>query len=132
MKNPVRFAIWIIVAHLVLNYFHGAAHRALAIGITPAERRYVVIVILFAPVVAGVLLLLKARRAGGWLLAAAMAGSLAFSVYKHFIAAGPDNAFSLAPSAWGALFQITAVLLAVVEALGCWAGIRLAMPPAKT
>ena len=99
---------------------------ALRIGLIDWEREYVAMVILLAPLLAGVMLLSRLRRTGGWLLAAAMAGALVFGVYKHFIGAGEDNAFTMAHSGSSMQFQITAVLLAILEAVGCWAGIRVA------
>jgi hypothetical protein len=126
VRKSVSIALAIIVAHLTVSYFHGAAHLTLGITLDDWERHYVTIVILLAPLLAGVMLLSRLWRAGGWLLAAAMAGALVFGVYKHFIAAGADNAFTLARSAAALQFQITAVLLAILEAIGCWAGIRVA------
>jgi hypothetical protein len=126
IRKSVSFALTIIIAHLAINYFHGAAHVTLSIGLSDWERYYVAIVILLAPLLAGIMLLSQFRRAGGWLLAASMAGALVFGIYKHFIAAGADNVFTLASSATSLQFQITAVLLAIFEAMGCWAGMRVA------
>jgi hypothetical protein len=126
MRKLVSIAWAIIIAHLVVNYFHGAAHVTLAIGLVDWEREFVVIVILLAPILAGVMLLSRLRRAGGWLLAASMAGACVFGVYKHFMGAGPDNALTMAHGASSLQFQATAVLLAILEAAGCWAGIRVA------
>jgi hypothetical protein len=125
MQKGVSFAIVTIVAHLAVNVFHGLAHQRLAIEISPAENIFVVLVILIAPVVAGVLLPLKTRRMGAWLLVVSMAGALVFGIYKHFIAPGPDHAFGLSYSAWALVFQVTAILLVVTEATGCWAGIQV-------
>jgi hypothetical protein len=125
MQRGVGFAIAIVVAHLAVNLFHGWAHERLAIEISPAEKVFVVVVILVAPIIAGVLLLLRARRMGAWLLAVSMAGALAFGIYKHFVAAGPDRALSLPYSGWAVVFQVSAVLLVVTEAAGCWAGFRI-------
>ena len=118
-------AIAIIVAHLAVNVLHGLAHQRLAIEISPGEKLFVTAVILIAPLVAGVLLLLKTWRVGAWLLVVSMAGALIFGIYKHFIAPGPDHAFGLHSSAWALVFQITAVLLVVTEATGCWAGMQI-------
>ncbi len=114
-----------IVAHLVVNVLHGLAHQRLAIEISPSEKVFVVLVILIAPLVAGVLLLLKAYRVGAWVLVVSMAGALIFGIDKHFITPGPDHALGLPYSAWALVFQVTAVLLVVTEAVGCWAGIQV-------
>lgn len=125
MRRGVGFAIATIVVHLAVNVLHGLAHQRLAIEISPAENVFVVLVILIAPLVAGVLLLTRAYRLGAWVLVVSMAGGLAFGIYKHFMAAGPDHAFGLPHSEWALVFQVTAVLLVLTEALGCWAGIQV-------
>ena len=125
MKNPVRFAIAMVVAHLILNFAHGSAHDRLQIGLTPAELDFVWGDILIAPLVAAVLLLTKWRRIGAALLTISMAGAFAFGVYKHFLAAGADNAFGVAAGTWGTTFLATSFLLALTEALACWAGIAV-------
>ena len=124
-RASIGLAIAMIVAHFAVNVFHGLAHQRLAIEISPAEKVFVVVVILIAPLVAGVLLLLRVRRMGAWLLVVSMAGALVFGIYKHFIAAGSDHAFGLPYSKWALVFQTTAILLVLTEAVGCWAGIRI-------
>ena len=126
IRRSISVAWAIIIVHLMVNYFHGGAHVTLGIGLADWEREFVAIVILLAPILAGVMLLSRLRRAGGWLLAASMAGACIFGVYKHFIGAGADNALTMAHSASSLQFQVTAVLLAIIEAAGCWAGIRVA------
>jgi hypothetical protein len=125
MRGSIGFAIAMIVAHFAVNAFHGLAHQRLAIAISPAEKVFVVVVILIAPPVAGVLLLLRVRRMGAWLLVVSMVGALVFGIYKHFIAPGPDHAFGLPRGEWALVFQATAILLVLTEAVGCWAGIRI-------
>jgi hypothetical protein len=126
MKNAVRFAIAMVLVHLAVSVVHGAAHDRLVIGLSRAENLFVQIDIVSAPLIAGALLLTRWRRLGGWLLAVSMAGAFFFGVYKHFIAPGADNAFTAPAGAWGTTFQITAVLVALSEALTCWAGMATA------
>jgi len=93
--------------------------------LTPAQGMFVNVVILAAPLLAGLLIWRPAPRAGGWLLVAAMFGALIFGVWNHFVVPGPDNVSSVPANAWGTVFQATAVLLAVTEVWGCWAGFRV-------
>ncbi len=44
--------------------------------------------------------------------------------YNHFVVASPDYVAHVPPGLWGTLFQVTAVLLAVTEALGLFVGLR--------
>ena len=64
MRKSVSLAWAIIIAHLAVNYFHGAAHVTLSIGLADWEREFVAIVILLAPILAGVMLLLEAAAHG--------------------------------------------------------------------
>jgi len=52
-----------------------------------------------------------------------MFGSLVFGGYYHFIAAGPDNVAELGHHTWTFPFQLSAVLLGVVEAAGAAIGL---------
>ncbi len=120
-----------ILAHLAASALHGAAHHVLAISLTHAQEFFVVVVISIAPLVAGLLLLVRLRRAGGALLAASMAGALLFGVYYHFIEISPDHVAHLPAGGlaeWKTIFQTTAVLLALTEGFGCWAGLRALKP----
>lgn len=82
---------------------------------------------MLAPLAAGLLLWKRMKTAGALLLAASMAGSLIFGVYNHFVALSPDHVshVGLLPQKfWALIFQITAVLLVLIEATGIWAGMR--------
>ena len=48
------------------------------------------------------------------MLAASMAGSLAFGLLYHFLVPGPDNIFTQPPGPWRAAFVVTAVLLSLL------------------
>jgi hypothetical protein len=128
--SPSNRALWlalvVIIVHLALSVVHGMAHSRLEIALSHAQEVFVTAVILVAPLVAGFLLLVKLPRAGGALLAVSMAGALLFGVYYHFIAISSDHVTHLpaaGPGEWKLIFQTTAVLLALTEVLGCWAGI---------
>ncbi len=127
-RSPRRLAVALVLVlvHLAISAVHGVAHQRLGIGLLRGEDLFVGIDSVALPLVAAVLLLTKWRRVGGWLLAISMAGAFVFGVDKHFIAAGTDNAFGVASGLWGATFQVTAFLLAAIEAVACWAGIGAA------
>jgi len=86
---------------------------------TPLQNLYIVVVIMVAPVIAGVLVWTAFRRAGVLLFTFAMGGALVFGGYHHFIAAGVDDITRVPGGGWGALFRVTAVALALLEAGGC-------------
>ncbi len=125
MTRVKRLALVVILLHLLVVAAHGRAHRILFISLTPHQKIFVLVAVLLGPLVAALLLISRAPRAGAWLLLLSIAASLAFGAYHHFLAVGPDNIGSVASSGWGRIFQVTAVLLSLFEALGVGASIAL-------
>jgi len=82
---------------------------------------YIMLVIVVLPLLSACLLW-RGARAGFLLLCGSMLGALLFGGYYHFLAAGMDNVSTLTPGAWARQFQITAVLLAITEAVGFLTG----------
>jgi hypothetical protein len=120
-----RWAVVIVLVHAVVALVHGRAHAALGIVPSPPAQTFIVLVIGLGPLVALVLMRLEGDDTGGAALAATMAGALAFGLWNHFAIPSPDHVGHVAGGAWGRLFQVTAVLLALTEAAGTWAGLRL-------
>jgi hypothetical protein len=88
---------------------------------------YIFLVILAGPIVAAAFLR-KNPKVGFGLLALTMMGSFLFGVYHHFIAIGSDNVFTLHDQPWTTTFQLSAVLLAIVELAGSCIGILGSLP----
>lgn len=127
-SNALRFALAVVVVHAIVTSLHGAAHQKLGIEASPAQTFFIVAVIWIAPLVAGVLLWKRARQAGALALVLSMVGAFLFGVYHHFVANSADHVSHVAatfPGAWATLFQTTAVLLALCEALGTAAGMSV-------
>ena len=126
MSRAARFALIVIIAHAVISSLHGSAHRRLGIELSPAQLVFIAIVIIVAPLLAGLLIWKGTRTAGALLLAFSMAGAFLFGVINHFVLISPDHVQHV-PGLPGSprvlLFQITAVLLALVEAIGVIAGL---------
>ena len=110
-----------MVLHAVVNLVHGAAHSALLIHMSTWQNVYIFVVIFALPIVAGVLLWRRSRN-GFLLLLLLMLGSLLFGGYYHFILPGPDHVGHLTDHAWTIPFQVSAVLLALIEAAGVVVG----------
>jgi hypothetical protein len=128
------YAIAIVLIHLALAIAHGLAHTHLSIALTIPQKAFVGGVIVAAPLVAACFLWAGRLRLGAAVLAVSMAGSLAFGVYYHFIAPGPDNVDQsdpAAPANWRNLFEDTAIDLALIEALGTLAGVVLVLKSAS-
>ena len=122
MNRIARYGTTIVLAHLAVNVVHGLAHARLHVGLTRGQINFIVPVILLAPIVAMILLWTQLRRAGAWLLLVSMAGSLAFGAYYHFVLISPDNISHVPTGSYQMTFQVTALLLALTQALGCWVG----------
>jgi hypothetical protein len=95
-------------------------------GLPAPQILFVATAMNIAPVF-GLLLLLWGRvdRLAAVLIVLPMAVMLVIGVYEHFLSSGPGNVFSLPASEWALSFRLSAVLLVVLEALGCWIGPRV-------
>jgi hypothetical protein len=60
---------------------------------------------------------------GRWLFLGSMTGALLFGIYNHFISMSPDHISQISFAGWGVLFQVTAILLLVIEGIGCGVGV---------
>jgi hypothetical protein len=79
---------------------------------------------LICPILAVIALWARQLQMGLVLLAISMSSSLAFGIYKHFVASGPDRIGGQGPGLWSAVFAITAVLLAIAECAGTYIGLH--------
>jgi hypothetical protein len=106
--------------HLSVAVWHGGAHSALGVGLTPFQNLFVVGVILIAPLLATLLLWTRLEEFALWLYVIAMSASLLFGVYYHYIAVSPDNIHFLPPAASDSArhrFTYSAAAVAVTEAV---------------
>ena len=108
----------VVLAHLVVNVLHGQAHTKLAVGLASWQQVYVITVILVAPLVALALSWTRYAKAGAWLLLWSMLGSLIFGIVYHYVIISNDHVAHLPPGEAGGIFRITALLLAITEAVG--------------
>jgi hypothetical protein len=123
-RNVTR-AFVMIGMHLVAVIVHGAAHEHYQIPMEPWQQIFIYVVIVIAPPAAGFLLWRGRLRPGAWLLLVSMGGSLLFGMTFHFLLLGPDHVSSVNMQGWGVTFQVTAFLLAVTEAVGFMAALRV-------
>jgi hypothetical protein len=119
-----RYGTAIVVLHLIANGLHGLAHVKIPVSLSLLQSLFVGIVIFLAPVIAAILLWTPFYRIGSWLLLSSIAGSLLFGIYNHFIVISPDHVSQVSLAGWGLLFQITAILIVIVDGFGCWIGLE--------
>jgi hypothetical protein len=119
-KNGNSIVIWtavVVLAHLVIAMIHGTAHTRAHVPLSPAANAFVYAFVVAGPLT-GLALVWAVRRIGALLIALSMAGAFIFGFINHFVADSPDHISHVDPQ-WRVLFAVTAVLLALTEALGC-------------
>ena len=117
--------IWIaiaVLAHLLVNVFHGRGHTSLGVGLSAWQQFYVLTVVLLAPLVALGLSFTRYTKAALWLLLVSMLGAFVFGGLYHYVIISPDNVSHLPPGDARGMFHITALLLLVSEAFGALVG----------
>ncbi len=125
---PRSVALLVVIVHHAVAGLHAVAHGVLRIALTPFQAAFVARVIIAAPAVAVVLLVTRYAPWGALLLLFSMLASLVFGIVYHVLLPGPDNMFEVGQGGWAIVFQTTGPALAILEALGALAGIRLPMP----
>jgi len=116
-RLPDGFLILIVLAHLVVTVFHGRAHAGAVVPVSIAANIFIFTVIVAAPLVGAAILWFFSISVGAWVLGLSLGGALIFGVVNHFVLESPDHIAHIAAQ-WRALFTVTAVLLALTEALG--------------
>ena len=127
-SNVIRLALATILAHALVVAVHSAAHQILGVQASPTQLLFIVTVIIIAPPLACILLWKGPNVSGAVLLACSMAGALVFGVYNHFVAISPDHishVSRMSPTSWSIIFQATALLLAITEGFGIYAGLAI-------
>jgi hypothetical protein len=111
----------VVLIHAAVTVAHGSAHASAAVGLDPAETAFVLAVIVIGPV-AGLIWLRWNARSGAILIASTMMAALLFGLAKHFVMPGADRV-DYVRDASRALFEGTAVLLAITESAGVALGV---------
>lgn len=120
MKAPTRTAAWFGGLHLALVLLHDVAHWQLAIFASPLESTFIALVLHLLPLAAILSLRRAPRSSSGW-LAAALALSFSYGTLRHFVWISPDHVSYLPRAAATLPFQLSALLLALVDGGGALA-----------
>jgi hypothetical protein len=125
--KAVRLSLAAVVfVHLVVSAVHGTAHDRAHVPLSLWANVFVYVVILAGPL-AGLALTWWNARVGSWVIGLTMAGSFVFGVINHFLLSSPDHIAHVDPQ-WRPLFTVTAVLLALTEALGVFLAAKFLAP----
>jgi hypothetical protein len=103
-------------------------HLLLLVKVQPTTPRIALLLLILInllPVSALVAFAKGHHKLAGGLIVLPFGVALAIGSYTHFLSAGTDNVFQMPPGELRLPFQVSAVLLAVLEALGCWIGVRM-------
>jgi hypothetical protein len=117
-------AATIIIAHVVVFIWHLFIAANIPPGLPSLQILTVAVAINAAPVIGLILLLLRIDRPAATLIFLPMALLFAIGAYEHFVSFGPNSVFGIPASEWASSFRVTAVLLIILELLGCWIGAR--------
>lgn len=122
MPFIIRYGTIIVVIHAIVVALHGLAHEKIPVPLSLLQSLFVGFIIVLAPLSALILLWTPFQQVGSWLLLSSMAGANLFGVYYHFIVLSPDHISQIPFAGFGILFHITAILLFLIEGLGCAIG----------
>ena len=106
-------------------------HLILLLKVQPNTPRLALVLLLIVnliPILAIIVLQSGHPRLAGWMIVVPLGVALVIGIYAHFLSSGTDNVFRMPPGEWRSSFQLTALLLAVLEALGCIIGFRMFRP----
>jgi hypothetical protein len=114
---------------IVVGHFAAVIwHLLLLINVQPRTPRFLpplLILVNLLPV-AGLVTFAKGfAKLAAIMITVPLGVALLIGAYAHFLSPGTDNVFRMAPGGSRFPFQVSAVMLVVLEALGCWVGIRL-------
>jgi hypothetical protein len=118
-----QYATIVAAIHTFIVALHGLAHQKIPVPLSFFQSLFVDTVIVLAPLMAISLLWTPFARASRWLFLSSMTLALLFGIYNHFIIITPDHLSQIPFDGWGVLFQVTAILLLITEAIGCGVGI---------
>src|SRR5579862_9832333 len=125
MPKLTRSMMMLVAIHLVVTTIHGMAHLSDDVLPGPLDTAFLLLAVYILPVVAALLLWRQVEFAGAVLLALSMGAALIYGFVNHFLLPGADNVTQQVIGIWPMIFEITAVLLIPLEALGCLLGLRL-------
>ncbi len=113
----------VAVLHCAIALWHGSAHLAVPVPLSPLQTAFVGLVIVTLPLLATALLWTRARPGAAILYTGAMLASLLFGVINHYILVSPDNVMCVPPGAFRLRFVLSSALVAGSELIGTVLGV---------
>jgi hypothetical protein len=128
MRRLYWYATIIVLAHAVVVFWHLELLARLGTALRSDQVPLFAGLANLIPLIALILLWTNFRKAGGCLLLF-LAVPLAIGGYQHFLSSGPDNVFRMVSGELTLVFQISAVLLLILEFSGCWVSVQILRNP---
>jgi hypothetical protein len=125
MRRLYVYATLLVLGHAAIVFWHSQVLARLNSAITPERAVLFASLVNLIPLTGVILLWTGFRKTAGGLLLIFFMIPLAISGYEHFVKAGPDNVFQMAPGEFTLPFQMSAVLLVTLEISVYWASIRI-------
>jgi hypothetical protein len=124
MNSTARYATLVVLAHAAVVFWHLVLVAKITPGLTDFQILAATTAINVLPAAALLLLWTHFPRLGGLFLFLPLVVGLVIGGMEHFVTPGPLNVFDMSPTPWVSPFQATAVLLLMLEVLGCWIAIQ--------
>src|ERR1700759_3932721 len=105
-----------VLLHLGVTMAHAMTHIQAQVALSTPALLFVLTIVFAGPIVGLIMQRTAYPRGGGWVIAATLGAAFCFGLANHFLIMGADHV-SHVTRAWRALFQATAVFLAVTEFL---------------
>ena len=124
MRKLYTYATLVVLAHAVVVSWHlellARRDAALRVDQVPLFAALANII----PLLALMSFWAHFPKLGAWLLLC-LAVPLAIGGYSHFLSPGSDNVFKMAGGELTFAFRVSAVLLWLLESLGCWLSVQI-------
>jgi hypothetical protein len=124
-RRYALLATLVVAVNLLLTIWHLYVLGQINPTMTRGQLIVAGCIVSLVPLTSGVLSWTPRHRLAGWLMVASLGLGFAVGSYVHFLSGGSDTVFAIAAGEWTLPFRVSASLLVVVEALGCWVGLRL-------
>jgi hypothetical protein len=124
MRKLYWYATLFVLTHAVVVFWHLELLAHLGTALRPDQVPLFAGLANMVPLIAVILLWAHFPRVSGWLLLF-LAVPLAIGCYSHFLSPGSDNIFRMTPGELTLAFRTSAVLLLVLEFLGCWVAVQI-------
>jgi len=128
MPRLLLTGVLVVLAHFGVVIWH----ILLLVKVQPSTPGFALVLLIAINLVPVVALIAFAKgwpKLAGSMILLPFAVALVIGAYTHFLSPGSDNVLRMPSGEFRLPFQVSSVLLVVLEALGCWVGVRMLATP---